>query len=102
MADCEVAGCVAVCRSTRASWCPNSNGKEGCSRHPRAQSRQTRRMDTFSPRSDLPCDSRRAENHDNIYVTVEISDAKDAKVELKEDSVSFAADSQGKHYALEL
>ncbi len=44
----------------------------------------------------------RAENNDNIYLTVEVSDAKDVKVEMKDDSVIFSATSQGKDYALDL
>jgi hypothetical protein len=44
----------------------------------------------------------RAENHDNIYLTVEVSDAKDVKVEIKEDSITFAATSQGKSFALDM
>jgi len=45
---------------------------------------------------------RRAENNDNIYLTVEVSDAKDVKVEIKEDTVTFAATSQGKSFALDM
>jgi len=43
-----------------------------------------------------------AENGENIYLTVEVSDAKDLKVEIKDDQITFAANSQGKDYALDL
>lgn len=43
-----------------------------------------------------------AENNDNIYLTVEVSDAKEIKVEMTETGVTFAAQSQGKEYALDL
>lgn len=44
----------------------------------------------------------RAENNDNVFLTVELSDAEEIKIELKEDSVTFSAKSQGKDYSLDL
>ena len=43
-----------------------------------------------------------AENNDNIYLTIEVSDAKDLKVDMTESAVTVAAQSQGKAYALDL
>ena len=43
-----------------------------------------------------------AENHENIFLTIEISDASEPKVEIKEDQVTFSATSQGKTFALDL
>lgn len=44
----------------------------------------------------------RAENNDNIFLTIELSDVQDLKVEMKEETVTFSAKSQGKDYALDL
>ena len=56
----------------------------------------------MSSSAPLIPDFKWAENNDNIFLTVEVSDAKDLKVDIKDDQIVFAANSQGKDYALDL
>lgn len=66
-----------------------------CCRHPLARP-------VVSSSAPLIPDFKWAENNDNIFLTVEVSDAKDLKVDIKDDQIVFAANSQGKDYALDL
>ena len=66
-----------------------------CRRHPLVRP-------CVSSSAPLIPDFKWAENNDNIFLTVEVSDAKDLKVEIKDDQIVFAANSQGKDYALDL
>jgi len=43
-----------------------------------------------------------AENHENIFLTIDLSDAKDVKVDMQEDGLTFRASAQGKEFALDL